>query len=68
MKVKNFHKNVGFEPENTYEAFQLGRLFEKTRQELEPGVSTGSDKTITNELLGIRFDVAKLVEYLLSHP
>ena len=65
MKTKGLDKIIVFEPENTWDAFQLGRFYEKSRQELKPGVSLSADKAITNALLGIRFDAAELVKYLL---
>lgn len=66
MKAREFDKTVGFQPENTLDAFLLGRLYEKTQEKLNPGMSTGSDRLVVNELIGIRFDAGELVRYLLS--
>lgn len=66
MKTGKSDNTVRFIPDNTYDAFQLGRLYEKTLQKLRPGLTVGSDKGVRNELCGIRFDAVELVDYLLN--
>ena len=69
MKAKRLGQAVCFEPENTWDAFQLGQVYEKTREVLEPGVTTESDKKgFTNGIAGIRFDAGEIIGYLLSKP
>ena len=68
MRAKGLHKILIIEPENTWDAFRLGQLYEITHEELNPGLTTESSKANPKELLGVRFVASELVDYLLAHP